>query len=172
MLLLFILFLFPGMVEERERIPSILKASSIKPFCFCLLHTVILRSVLCCCADMKSTYPAATWAASHVLCPWLALRLPPAHPACVTPQWHGGHFPGLTSWAMDIPSHLATCSLLSPWESLTHQQCKPCRGEGPLLSECNLSQAPGRGDDTKDAPVSLPVDAASGSVGLSWWLSW
>ena len=53
-------------VEERERIPSILKASSIKPFCFCLLHTVILRSVLCCCADMKSMYPTATWAASHI----------------------------------------------------------------------------------------------------------
>ena len=32
MLLLFILFLFPGMVEERERIPSILKASRVVVF--------------------------------------------------------------------------------------------------------------------------------------------
>lgn len=66
MLLLFILFIFPGMVEERERIPSILRASIVKPFCFCLLHRVILRSVLCCSADMKPLYPAVTGPASPV----------------------------------------------------------------------------------------------------------
>lgn len=52
--------------DGRRKRRYLYLSSSIKSFCFCLLHTVILRSVLCCCADMKPMYPAATWAAPHV----------------------------------------------------------------------------------------------------------
>lgn len=53
------------MMEERERIPNILNASSIiKYFCFLVLHAAFLRSVPCCYVDMESMYPTVSWATS------------------------------------------------------------------------------------------------------------
>lgn len=129
------------------------------------LHAVLLRSVPWCYVYMEPVSPAVAWAAStrftYPLCHQWALRWLPNHVQhslllLVTPQWHGGLFPGLSSCARDTPSHLAI--------PFSFHLGRGTFCQGPVSSECSPSQTPGRAADTNSALVNIPLTLPPGSV--------